>query len=427
MGDAIREQVKTYRDVDVSNSKPTGKARVWVNTASNDSESQDILLPQVDDNNVSDENTWSSKKIDSEIGEVREGLEENTCYQNNWVDHTNDYIMSNGFYNRSTGQFMAYEHCESTPQQLVSEGDKFCVTLSYALDTCGIVEYDDSNNVLRTLLCDTDETREEYHIVHDYVYTVPKGVSKIAFSSFPISGADNDKLQKLIIKRLKTVKDELLFKSNASLYGKSMFYDGDSIAYGVDNGVGFGDLLAKKYNMTYDKFAISGATIANYQNGTRHNISTSVCTNMNKQYDIALLEGGYNDFGNGITIGKLPDSQYPYSSNPDDTTVVGAMEKMFQYIQKNYPRTKIYFLMIHKVNRTFVKPEASGYTFFDYYNAIINVCERYGVEVIDLFKNSGFVTYFDEHKLFTVNNDGLHPTVDGYNTFYIPYIEKQLN
>ena len=74
MGDAIREQVKTYRDVDVSNNKPTGKARVWVNTASNDTESQDILLPQVDDNNVSEENTWSSKKVDSEIGEVREGL-----------------------------------------------------------------------------------------------------------------------------------------------------------------------------------------------------------------------------------------------------------------------------------------------------------------------------------------------------------------
>ena len=75
LGDAIREQVKTYRDVDVSNNKPTGKARVWVNTASNDTESQDILLPQVDDNNVSEENTWSSKKVDSEIGEVREGLE----------------------------------------------------------------------------------------------------------------------------------------------------------------------------------------------------------------------------------------------------------------------------------------------------------------------------------------------------------------
>ena len=68
MGDAIREQVKTYRDVDVSNNKPTGKARVWVNTASNDTESQDILLPQVDDNNVSEENTWSSKKVDNMFG-----------------------------------------------------------------------------------------------------------------------------------------------------------------------------------------------------------------------------------------------------------------------------------------------------------------------------------------------------------------------
>ena len=74
LGDAIREQVKTYRDVDVSNSTPTNKARVWVNTSSNDTESQDILLPQVDDANISEENTWSGKKINEKVETIANKL-----------------------------------------------------------------------------------------------------------------------------------------------------------------------------------------------------------------------------------------------------------------------------------------------------------------------------------------------------------------
>ena len=88
--------VKTYRDVDVSNSKPTGKARVWVNTASNDTESQDILLPQVDDNNVSEENTWSSKKIDSEIGEVRDDLDLSTLAETIEIEAVDGFVDGKG-------------------------------------------------------------------------------------------------------------------------------------------------------------------------------------------------------------------------------------------------------------------------------------------------------------------------------------------
>lgn len=71
LGDAIREQIQTYRDVDVSNNLPKNKAKIWVNTADNDDAEEDILLPQVDDTHITDDNTWSSEKINNELEDIR--------------------------------------------------------------------------------------------------------------------------------------------------------------------------------------------------------------------------------------------------------------------------------------------------------------------------------------------------------------------
>lgn len=67
LGNAIREQIKTYKDVSVSNKEPTGKPKVWINTSANDSSDEDILIPQIDDTTTSRDDTWSSKKINDAI------------------------------------------------------------------------------------------------------------------------------------------------------------------------------------------------------------------------------------------------------------------------------------------------------------------------------------------------------------------------
>ena len=76
LGDAIREQIKSYSDVEVSNTKPTNKAKVWVNTTENDNEDSDIVIPEIDDTHISEVNTWSSKKINDENAELKGDLSE---------------------------------------------------------------------------------------------------------------------------------------------------------------------------------------------------------------------------------------------------------------------------------------------------------------------------------------------------------------
>ena len=63
----------------------------------------------------------------------------------------------------------------------------------------------------------------------------------------------------------------------------------------------------------------------------------------------------------------------------------------------------------------------------DYYEAAIEACQRYGIEVIDIWKNGGFNTYFDSMKPYTGSSDGIHPTVDGYKNYYMPLIEWKMN
>lgn len=212
------------------------------------------------------------------------------------------------------------------------------------------------------------------------------------------------------------------------LHKKTMYYDGDSIAYGAgSDGKGFGDIIAERNGMIINKYAISGATLSVFEAENRHNICTSVINNFNGE-DIALIEGGFNDFGNGIEFGTLStDVRVPLSSNPNNETIVGAMEQIFQHIQKTSPQTKIYFVIVHKANNSYTKPlSSSGKTFTEVHDLMCSVCDRYAVEVIDIFKNSGFNTFYDEHKVYTKDNDGIHPNEGGYEIFYVPQCEKHM-
>lgn len=74
LGDSIREQIKTYKDVSVSNTEPIGHPKVWVNTAYNDESDNDIIIPQVNDNVTSENDTWSSKKIDDALAKLKAEL-----------------------------------------------------------------------------------------------------------------------------------------------------------------------------------------------------------------------------------------------------------------------------------------------------------------------------------------------------------------
>jgi hypothetical protein len=67
--EAITKQIADYKGIVVSNTKPASSSNVdvWINTSNEEDATSTIQLPEIDDDVVSDVDTWSSSKIDAMI------------------------------------------------------------------------------------------------------------------------------------------------------------------------------------------------------------------------------------------------------------------------------------------------------------------------------------------------------------------------
>ena len=215
------------------------------------------------------------------------------------------------------------------------------------------------------------------------------------------------------------------------LKSKTLYLDGDSITLGAGYAGGYGKLLADKYGSVNTNNAITGGTLATgttYSDGSpRHYISESVVNSVNKQYDYMILSGGFNDYGNNVPIGTLSNVKFCFTNPVANDNVIGALETMFRHILQNYPTTKVFYLITHKVNRCTTEPNSIGKTMQDYVNAIKSVCERYSIPVINIWEESRMLTVYDNiANTYTNNSDRVHPNELGYKEFYLPVIEKEL-
>lgn len=185
------------------------------------------------------------------------------------------------------------------------------------------------------------------------------------------------------------------------------------------------DYIATKYNMTLDKKAVSGATIANLSSRypDKHCICTSIDT-MAEDANYIIFEGGYNDWLLWTQIGTLTDTM---SGDLDDTKFYGALESICRQALAKWENGKIGFIITHKINDAWrtQKQEGATYPTLDgYYQAIKNVCEKYSIPYLDLSKVSRLNTELQNYKKYTYNSDGVHPTKDGYQIFYVDTITK---
>lgn len=212
----------------------------------------------------------------------------------------------------------------------------------------------------------------------------------------------------------------------SNIYRKKVTLNGDSIAFGAGaGGTGFMDYIASKYNMTLDKKAVSGATIANLSSRypDKHCICTSIDI-MAEDANYIIFEGGYNDWLLWTQIGTLTDTM---SGDLDDTKFYGALESICRQALAKWENGKIGFIITHKINDAWrtKKQEGATYPTLDgYYQAIKNVCEKYSIPYLDLSKVSRLNTELQNYKKYTYNSDGVHPTKDGYQIFYVDTIAR---
>lgn len=196
---------------------------------------------------------------------------------------------------------------------------------------------------------------------------------------------------------------------------------GDSIVEGANNNGGYPASLQNLLpNTLIVNKGVSGSTIA-FNTGRR-----SIAQHYNDikpNSNIVTIGGGWNDWALATPLGTLTTT---YTDEINTDTFIGALEYLFRNLINNYPNCRFIYITTHNVRNDYNNPNANNNTYTDFINATINTCKKYGIPYVDLYHQSQLNTGIDILKQFTNNNDGLHPTKEGYNKFYTPYIMERL-
>lgn len=213
------------------------------------------------------------------------------------------------------------------------------------------------------------------------------------------------------------------------LYGKTAIFDGDSICQGssaADNLSGWAGRIGTANDMLCVNFGQGGGTITQTEGAYWIGGNIDRIVSEYPFLDYLILEGGTND---ADVLGESglgtfdPDNK---SGTYDTNTFSGALETLLFKAVTNFPYAKIGFIIPHMMGTS----DSIRRKFFD---RAAEICEKWGVPVIDLWHTSHLDKRLTAHwdssldiagniaagSLYT---DGQHLTTDGYDVI-TPKIE----
>lgn len=185
---------------------------------------------------------------------------------------------------------------------------------------------------------------------------------------------------------------------------------GDSITYGMagDTGVRMihpypcqvSEALRLERHLN---LAVSGATVSY---GAGNNTANQLFV-VPSDADMVSVMIGVNDFGFNAPLGEFGDS------TPD--TVYGGLDYLARGLKERCPDAFIFFMTPFKY-LSYSGQNGAGYTLKDVANAVGDVCEKYGLPVLDMYEDGMFSWENDP------GCDGLHPT----QSFFKRFTTKQI-
>lgn len=236
--------------------------------------------------------------------------------------------------------------------------------------------------------------------------------------------SNNNIWYRLIDNNRNLVKD---WEQINSIHKSNMLIIGDDILQKMD--------LINVLKQNGNDFSSNHSTVSNEMS-----IAPSLIQQLekNKQQDVDIIIGcgGINDYFTNVLLGEV--SSMPVSTDLEaetlnQETLSGALEYLFYKMIKLYPAAKRYFLIPHKIWKTNesvycpVTRNSAGWTQEDLYKVIIQCCNIYNVQIIDIYNNSNLNSVFDVYhdgKFIDIN--GIYPTDLGYEIGYIPIIKQSL-
>lgn len=178
-------------------------------------------------------------------------------------------------------------------------------------------------------------------------------------------------------------------------------------AYKVSTPDAWAYKMAERKNWELTNYGIGGT---GYIRGTSNRAWEVAATIDFNNFDLVTLAFGVNDWKNNCVLGSIGDS----FDTP--TTIYGGMRKTIETIIASNPLCKIY--VITPINCSAKGDESTNWglgsaysnngTLEDIFNAIKEVCEYYGIEMIDMTHSS----IINRKNIKTCLLDNVHPTAD---------------
>lgn len=198
---------------------------------------------------------------------------------------------------------------------------------------------------------------------------------------------------------------------------------GDSITEGIgatEKKNSYPSVLAQLLGAKVNNYGVSGSRITDTFSKEHPGAFVNRMYGMDTSADLVIVFGGTNDFWYGdCPIGKSTDS--------DQGTFYGALNKMMTYLKNTYSQADIIFITPYQQSkdasetRPYRRSTNNDYghgTLSKYRNAILDRCQYYGIPVLDLYA---------DYELNTVDNiealrrygqylcDGCHLNDSGYH------------
>lgn len=224
-----------------------------------------------------------------------------------------------------------------------------------------------------------------------------------------------------------------LYSAPDYLSGRTMYCDGDSVAYGSgtdtmgNSTYSFCNYVAEKYNMTMTNKAAPGTTLAIRKDfiGTDHRSILERIREMNGSYDVILLDGGFNDLFKNVEMGAMTDINNK-SGKYNEYTTAGALESICYFLDENYKDSIKMFVLCHDCSTRTKQSK--------YWTLIKNILDKWDIPYIDLSQeteltddNEEITTQYFKYNSTTKKGDGIHPLAYANMKIYGPAVAEKLN
>lgn len=226
-----------------------------------------------------------------------------------------------------------------------------------------------------------------------------------------------EEVRAAVIKSVNAAFEEL---ESEKLFGKTVVFLGDSLTEGVLGTSSvknrYTEVFANLSGAKVYTYGVGGTRIAYQQKPTAYKpwhdmYFASRVKYMTDNADYVVVFGGSNDFDGGdAPLGTIEDRTLE--------TFYGALFDLFERLKAKYPNATIIAVTpVHRIEEknpiNKVGCERKG-GMAVYADAIIQVAEKFGIKVVDAFREWEMNPLFSEQKEKYFSADGVHPNDNGH-------------